>query len=159
MSSTAKPRGCRISNWVSSIGPINEASPSTYEAIGRPRLPALTYADAKAAITVSLAVRFQTSRASSTHVVADTATPAIEASRLDEKSFATSVSPSTMIISAGLATKNASRASTRWLDSSRIPRRASSMPTPTTTPMVKKPASTPCTPPLARPVGPVGPVA
>ncbi len=110
-------------------------------------------------ITVSLAVRFQTSRASSTKVVADTATPAIEASRLAEKSVATSVSPSTMIISAGLATKNDRRARTRWLDSSRIRRWASSMPTATTAPMVAKPASTPCTPLLARPVGPVGPVA
>ena len=42
VSSTAKPVGCKISNWASNIGAISAASPRAYAAIGSPRLPALT---------------------------------------------------------------------------------------------------------------------
>jgi hypothetical protein len=103
----------------------------------------LTYAAEKVPITVSLADRCQTSRASRRYAVATTVTPPSDASRLAEKSAETSVSPSTVIISAGLATKKASRASTRWELSSRIPQWASKIPTTMTAPMVTKPIRTP----------------
>ena len=56
------------------------------------------------AMTVSLALRRHTSRASSTATVAVTSTLPREATRLAENSWETSVLPSTVTISAGLAT-------------------------------------------------------
>ena len=79
------PAGCRISIWVSSIGTISDALPSAYAAIGSPRLPALTYAEPKAPITVSPTERFHTRRASSNQIEAATTTLTSEATRFAEK--------------------------------------------------------------------------
>jgi hypothetical protein len=91
-------------NWASNIGAISAASPNAYAAIGRPRLPALTYAEQKAAMTVSPASRFHSTRASRTAMVAATATLPSEAIRFADSSRWTSVPPSTVIMRAGLAT-------------------------------------------------------
>ena len=56
-----------------------------------------------------------------------------------------SVEPSTVTIRAGLATKNATPASTRCAEMSKTLNWASSMPTAITVPIVTKPARTPST--------------
>src|SRR3954451_444961 len=99
-------------------------------------------------MVTSPASRRQTSRPRRTASVAARTTLPREATRLADSSRWMSVRPSTVTISAGLATKNVVRVRTPCAVSSRTFRCARRKPSAMTRAMLAKPARTPCTAPL-----------
>ena len=83
--------GVSTHSWSRSVGTTYVALPSTYAATGRPRLPALTYAEEKPPTTVWPSPRRQTFRAQTTYTASGTTTPRTVAASWRDSTWETSV--------------------------------------------------------------------